>query len=181
MRVPDEVLGCVVFLYYQSAIGPRQAGTGFFFSMPHDVPRWSSMYVVTAKHVIEGIRQHSTDATVYLRVNSKQDGAIFVKSDLDAWITDEGDHFLDVAALQWMPSQEVFAFAMSHGRWSRMTRLSHSTESVWAMRPSSLVSLSTTMGNRGIFRLFASVLSQLCRVNGCRFSSAIRQFSWMPT
>jgi hypothetical protein len=57
--------------------------------------RWIS-YAVTAKHVIEGIRNKGADS-VLLRVNLKGSGAAWVKTDLSAWNYHPTDPSVDVA------------------------------------------------------------------------------------
>ncbi len=107
MRVPDEILKCVAFVGYDEADGRHQAGTAFFCSRQLTVPGRLAVYVVTAKHVIDGIRQCSINGKAYLRMNSTNAGLVEVEIPLDAWVSDPDDPYLDVAVLSWAPPEEV--------------------------------------------------------------------------
>jgi hypothetical protein len=107
MRVPDEILSCVVFLGYEVAPGELQfAGTAFFVTKQLEgFPDSDVVYIVTAKHVIEGIRQQGAPY-VYLRMNTVAGGASLLRTDSARWKSDPGDPFLDVAVLAWAPPRE---------------------------------------------------------------------------
>jgi hypothetical protein len=85
------------------------AGTVFVVSDP--VPglpdrRW--VYLVTARHVIEGIRHKSAeDDSVYLRVNNKDGTAHFVRVPITAWLFHPSDNSL-ITGKAWMtPTAEI--------------------------------------------------------------------------
>ena len=111
MRVPDEVLKCVVFVGYEDSAGEiRLAGTAFFLTMEiaaecNDL----AVYLVTAKHVIDGIRMNGATEVV-LRLNTVTGGTLLVDSDIDMWRSDPDDPYLDVAALAWAPPRDTFEF-----------------------------------------------------------------------
>jgi hypothetical protein len=73
VQIPDEIRRCVVFLYASGTAGRRPVATGFFVSMypPPDVPeaRERSTYLVTAKHVVEGVCRARDQ--LYARVNCR--------------------------------------------------------------------------------------------------------------
>lgn len=72
MQIPDYIRRCVVFLYASGTAGRRPVATGFFVSMyPPDVPaaRERGTYLVTAKHVVEGVYRASDQ--LYARVNGR--------------------------------------------------------------------------------------------------------------
>lgn len=72
MDIPSEVLKCVVFIGYANIDDEYfYAGTGVLMS--HN----SVTYVVSARHVIDGIRDKGCD-TVWLRVNTRDQGAIWL-------------------------------------------------------------------------------------------------------
>ncbi|MBE3037754.1 MAG: hypothetical protein IMZ62_02915 [Chloroflexi bacterium] len=72
MQIPDEIRRCVVFLYASGTARRRPVGTGFFASIYRpDVPapREKAAYLVTAKHVVEGVRRAGEE--LYARVNGR--------------------------------------------------------------------------------------------------------------
>ncbi len=101
---PDELLKCVAFVGYKNGNGTYQlAGSGFWVSRPgpediRDVYR--PAYFVTAKHVVEKIQKESSDAQVWLRVNTKADGQTWVGTPLACWITHPDDESVDLAILK---------------------------------------------------------------------------------
>ena len=75
----------------------RLGGTAFFVSKPAEgIQDANFFYLVTAAHVINGIRAANSDQAVYLRMNFRDAGAQFVETRIDDWVVhDEAD----VAAL----------------------------------------------------------------------------------
>jgi hypothetical protein len=71
VQIPDYIRRCVVFLYASGAAGRRPVGTGFVVSMYiPDVPRLArGTYLVTAKHIVEGVHRAGED--LYARVNGR--------------------------------------------------------------------------------------------------------------
>jgi hypothetical protein len=61
----------------------RAAGTAFFLGFPGGGLEWC--YLVTARHVIDGIEKHSTDGKVYVRVNRKVGESGFIETDIADW------------------------------------------------------------------------------------------------
>jgi hypothetical protein len=86
--VPNELLKCVVFLGYQMADGSyRFAGTAFFVDRPvaEDLPEYAFGYLVTAKHVIEGVRRTGLNQ-VWLRANVKGGGVAWGATNVNDWV-----------------------------------------------------------------------------------------------
>lgn len=110
MLVPDEVRKCVVFICYKDIDGLHLAGTGFFVGVPSSIPERTYVYLVTAKHVIKGIKQKSTDNKVYLRINQKNKPTILVSSDLGLWKHHPSESNIDVAILSWAPDENIFDY-----------------------------------------------------------------------
>jgi hypothetical protein len=110
MRVPDEILKCVAFLAYESTDGPRLAGTAFFLGRDLGEPDYYAVYLVTAKHVIDGIREKAISDRVFVRVNQKEASAVALTTDLDSWVSDPDDPFVDVAMLQVAPLQDEYDY-----------------------------------------------------------------------
>ena len=108
MLVPDEVRKCVVFVCYQGKQGITLGGTAFFVSMPREGLEGIFGYLITAKHIIEGIKQKSTDGKVYLRINQKNKPPILVTCDLGQWKYHPNESNVDVAALPWAPDTSIF-------------------------------------------------------------------------
>jgi hypothetical protein len=110
VRVPDEVLKCVAFLAYEGPNGGRLAGTAFLLSIAIPDTDRMAVYVVTAKHVIDGIREHATTPYVYIRMNTHEGGSRAVQTPIAAWLSHPDDPFVDVAMIAWVPSNDIFDY-----------------------------------------------------------------------
>jgi hypothetical protein len=102
-KVPDEVRKSVVFIQFNSLNGAQTCGTGFLVSMPLEgMSGKFFVYVVTAKHVIEGIRQSTKDQKVFLRFNGKkpEKPIITAETSLSDWHYHPTDNSVDVAVMQ---------------------------------------------------------------------------------
>ena len=109
MNVPDEVRKCVAFLVYKDSNGMKLAGTAFLVgisSSDPDFPQLVFSYAVTAKHVIDAIRENSADGKVYFRMNHKGVGAKLVESRLEDWRFHPSDRSVDVAVIPGSVGQE---------------------------------------------------------------------------
>lgn len=91
MNVPSDVRKCVVFLGRGSDHGIRWCATGFFVVVrpsvedeDADAPPWHN-YLITARHVIDSIRESSHDGKVFIRFNLISGGMKIVQSDLTEW------------------------------------------------------------------------------------------------
>lgn len=111
-RIPEEVKKCVFFLAYNSKKGETKlAGTGFLVSVPLKGTLQSSIYLVTAKHVIDEITKDTTDGNVFIRMNTNDGKCGFGKSKLKQWeFHPEGSSSVDVAVLNWAPPRDKFDF-----------------------------------------------------------------------
>lgn len=108
--VPDEVRKCVVFLYYKDFGGnERLAGTGFFVSVSIE-EQFQASYLVTAKHVIQGIENNTSDGTVYMRMNTIDQGVGVGASDVSQWQYHPTDDSVDAAVLACAPDQSVLDY-----------------------------------------------------------------------
>jgi hypothetical protein len=103
MRIPDELLDCVCFLFVKdSRTGyevDKYAGTAFFVQYPSE-KSGNYIYLVTARHCIEKARQMF--GNLYLRVNAKAGGTKSYKVEAE-WFYPE-DAAVDVAILPWAPA-----------------------------------------------------------------------------
>jgi len=96
MTIPSHARKTVAFLAYESADGKRRfCGTAFFVSLPRD-DRTVFGYLVTARHVIDGIRTRSGDATIWVRVNTSAGGFRHIGVPLNEWVV-HSDSTVDVA------------------------------------------------------------------------------------
>lgn len=105
MLVPAEIKECVVFLCYRAGEAVRFAGTGFFITVSVASGEGSFFYLVTARHVIEGIAKRSTDQKVLLRANTVSGGTALVECPVSVWRFHPTEANADVAALPWAPDQ----------------------------------------------------------------------------
>ncbi len=110
MQIPDEIRKCVVFVCYKTATSTVLAGTAFLVGVKLGKSDFASSYFITAKHVIDGIREKSIDQKVYLRMNLKDAGAKLVKTPIDQWLSHPNESNVDVAVFSWAPSHEIFDY-----------------------------------------------------------------------
>jgi len=117
MLVPPEVRQCVVFIIYKSKStkADKLAGTAFFVGIKGEEFGSNSVYLVTAKHVIDDIEKDSLDKKVYIRINQKDKPSVILQSNLNQWKfhpslskpTDKG-LYVDVAVLPWPRSAQIY-------------------------------------------------------------------------
>jgi hypothetical protein len=111
MRVPDEIRQCVAFLWYQGKAGSRLAGTAFFVDLAADnFPPVSWVYLVTARHVIDQIKNHSLDQVVRIRMNDHNGGSVSVESNASVWLSHATDRGVDVAVLPYAPGHDLVEY-----------------------------------------------------------------------
>ena len=92
MEIPDVIRTCVGFVGVRTSLAdPIPVGT--FFYVVHD----NAGYVVTAAHVFEGVRAHSRDALLYLRINLAKTGSIWASTPLTEWVA-HSDLGIDLVA-----------------------------------------------------------------------------------
>lgn len=85
MLVPNEIRRCVAFAAMQMANGEmRLVGTVFFLGKEIQGTDRSFHYFVTAKHVIEGIRNKGL-TRVFIRLNFKDGQSRWAETDISAW------------------------------------------------------------------------------------------------
>jgi hypothetical protein len=93
MYIPDAIRKCVVFIGYQLANGTTGlAGTGFLVGRPFqqsETPNFGAVtpsfaYLITAKHVLDGIRKKGLDE-VWIRLNSKDGIARWANTKMNDW------------------------------------------------------------------------------------------------
>jgi hypothetical protein len=112
MRVPDTVKDCVVFLGRLQAVGGQVhelelLGTGFIVAQPSEFgDSLSFLYLVTAKHVIDGLK----DAHCGVRIN-RVDGSAEILYPGDKWWFHPSDPTVDVAAVPFGPPRDQFEFS----------------------------------------------------------------------
>lgn len=89
MNVPSDIRKCVVFLGRDTDHGKRWCATGFFAVVrppdeDADAQPWH-IYLITARHVIDGIRATSPNGKMYVRLNLNSGGIRIVESYIDDW------------------------------------------------------------------------------------------------
>lgn len=110
MLVPEEVRKCVVFVCYMGKDDIKLAGTAFFASIPSTIPNKVYPYLITARHVIEGIKKRSIDNKVYLRINRRENSSILIGTDIIQWKYHPNIENVDVAAIQWAPDAKIYDY-----------------------------------------------------------------------
>jgi hypothetical protein len=99
MQVPEEIRKTVVFLAHKPANGPHKLyGTAFVVRRDAGINGLEFHYLVTAKHVIDAIRNES-GYQVYIRVNVAGGTFCWVETDLGDWIDHPTDQLVDATVL----------------------------------------------------------------------------------
>ena len=100
VQIPDEIRKCVVFIGYKKPDSSyRLAGTGFFVSRPTSRPEYTFVYLITAKHIIDEIRDKLADKVCIRMNHAAIDAAVWTESDINDWIFHPDDSECDVAVL----------------------------------------------------------------------------------
>jgi len=100
MRVPESIRKSVAFLGYRNAAGEFNfAGTGFFLGRGVDDLNISFRYLVTARHVIDGIRDKGLDL-VYVRLNRADGTSEWFSTNAAKWHGHGDGKAIDVAFMQ---------------------------------------------------------------------------------
>ncbi len=110
MLVPPVVRECVAFLYYKVEDRIFPAGTGFFMSVPAEDKSITFIYMVTARHVIEGIAKRSSDQKVLLRLNRHSGEVGLIGTNVRDWRFHQTDSSADVAALAYAPDESTYKY-----------------------------------------------------------------------
>jgi hypothetical protein len=110
MQVPDVFRKCVVFLGYrkehQGDTSLHLCGTAFLVSVPLPGCAYSAGYLMTARHVLQKIKDRAIDGKAIVRCNRTSGGAVEVETDLSNWREHE-QSTADVAAMRvHLPVQE---------------------------------------------------------------------------
>jgi hypothetical protein len=109
MRVPDEVRKCVGFVYYKSDRAVLEvAGTAFFVAVqPESEPGAEELfeYTITAKHVVDAVRENGADGKLYVRLNQLGGGLSMLVTEVDLWRVPPAlnDEVIDVAVFRGGP------------------------------------------------------------------------------
>ncbi len=99
MIVPDNIRKSVVFIGYQMANGEmRLAGSAFFLGKDNGGVQATDVFLVTAKHVVDGIRKLGL-AEVFVRANTTAGQSVWVKCQSTDWLFHPTDRSVDVALL----------------------------------------------------------------------------------
>jgi hypothetical protein len=101
MKIDEQVRKCVAFVGFRTRDGSfRFAGTAFFLG--RDVPgeaKATSAYLVTAKHVIDGICKKGLPE-VWARLNHTDGTSKWFSTKLTDWFFHPSDNSIDVAILR---------------------------------------------------------------------------------
>ena len=100
MIVPDQIRKCVVFIGYQLADGQmRLAGSGFFLARRQHGDNVRDVFLVTAKHVIDGI--HKLGLTeIFIRANTTTGQSVWTKCQSTDWLFHPTDSTVDLALIR---------------------------------------------------------------------------------
>jgi hypothetical protein len=100
MHVPDVIRKCVVYVGFLSTNGEEDFRATAFFVMRMIPGVGQKFYLVTARHVIQGISKvKNFNGKVLLRMNLYDGTAKPIETDIDDWKFHEEDSALDVAVL----------------------------------------------------------------------------------
>jgi len=100
MIVDDKIRKCVVFIGLRMANGDfRLAGSGFFIGRGIENGKANTVYLVTAKHVVEGITKKGL-TEVYIRGNLTTGSTEWAKTESKDWRFHPTDASVDIALIQ---------------------------------------------------------------------------------
>lgn len=100
MIIPENIRKSVVFVGYQRADGEmRMAGSAFYLGRDIADARANGVYLVTAKHVIDGIRKLGL-TEVFVRANTASGQSAWLKCQSDDWLFHPTDKSVDVAMIR---------------------------------------------------------------------------------
>ena len=86
MRIPPQVEKCAVFIGASKEEGnPDASGTGFLVNEESRVPGNTFMYLITAKHIIQGIVRKHAVQSIAVRFNFRDGTAQWVDIPLSEW------------------------------------------------------------------------------------------------
>lgn len=106
MKVPEEVRKCVAFVGHKNANGMHLVrGTVFFVARATDTLNASFTYAITAKHIIDKIRDQGADK-VCLRLNFRNGNARWIETKTSDWYFHPDESDVDVALLRMSLPQE---------------------------------------------------------------------------
>ena len=106
MKVREDIRKCVMFVGYEKPDGMNEfAGTAFLVANNYKEPKFSFNYIVTAKHVIDNIRDKGCNK-VLLRMNFNNGNAQWAESDISNWRFHPDDSEIDVAILPLSPVKD---------------------------------------------------------------------------
>jgi hypothetical protein len=110
MDISPEIRKCVVFVGWRNPLGVyRFAGTAFFVGKAIEGTDKGFIYLITAKHVIDGIRDKGCDK-VGVRVNLKNQNATWVETEIQSWNFHPDELSLDVVDVAVMQTHLVPVF-----------------------------------------------------------------------
>jgi hypothetical protein len=109
MDIPQEVMKSVVFVGYKPYAGSETvSGTAFIIARKGDHLQF--VYLVTARHVIDGIRDKGLDS-VYIRVNKKSGDAEWKQTAVKNWHNHPDGKQVDVAVASFTLTDDLQHFA----------------------------------------------------------------------
>lgn len=122
MLVPDEVRKSVVFIGFRKADGSMQlAGSGFFLGKEKEEGRADPVFLVTAKHVLDGIRRLGID-TVYIRANLNSGEAKWFEC-RGEWLFHPDQNSVDLAIYRCGIPSSFDHLAIGHSLWATAQEL----------------------------------------------------------
>jgi hypothetical protein len=102
MQVPDNIRDCCCFIYCDTGEGHKLVGTGFFVGekVAEDGPEnFKYVYLVTAKHIVAGIKCKTPIPNMGIRVNVSGGETIDIDIPINSWLFHPDDTSVDAAIL----------------------------------------------------------------------------------
>ncbi|MBI4965133.1 MAG: hypothetical protein HY913_17800 [Desulfomonile tiedjei] len=107
MKIPEEIRKCAAYIGYWDGQKHVLLGTCFWVGVPVSDLMAHIVYVVTAKHLIEKIREKTADDSAYLRVNFVKSGAQWIRNNLHDWRFHPTEDNVDAAVLSMQLTNEM--------------------------------------------------------------------------
>lgn len=100
MIIKDDIRKCVVFIGYRLVDGTmHMAGSAFFLGKEGEEGKANNVFLVTARHVIDGIRKLGL-ADVFIRANTTAGESLWVQCQSNDWLFHPDDESIDIALLR---------------------------------------------------------------------------------
>lgn len=118
VQIDDTIRRCVVFLYAGGSTTKRPVGTGFLVKMEQPtVPAAKAVYLVTAKHVVERVRQSGHELYARVHAFGPTEMALYTGALADLDRRERGGEKVDFLHILEALKRETPESVLAYGEW----------------------------------------------------------------